>query len=63
MSCTRITILGLISPLNSNRKGFSYVKKGLKSVVLFCSTKRKELISKGVTVGFLENVHASVTNM
>lgn len=63
MSCAGITVLGLISPLNSNREGFSYAKKELKYVVLFCGTKRKELISKGVAVDFLENVHASVTSM
>ena len=63
MNRTGITVLGLISLLNPNREGFSYTKKGLKCVVLFCGAKRKELISKGVTADFLENVHASVANI
>lgn len=62
MNCTGITVLGLISLLNPNRKRFSYTENRLKCVVLFCGTKREELISKGVTADFLENVHASVAN-
>lgn len=63
MNRTGVTVLGLISLLNPTRERYSYTEKELKCVVLFCGTKREELISKGVTADFLENVHASVANI
>lgn len=63
MNRTGITVLGLISLLNPNRERFSYTENGLKCVVLFRGTKREELISKGVSADFLENVHACVANI